>query len=213
MPQANTSKKYSIWIWILSIAIPLLVVLLFNYRIDGVKRLGFLPPIYASINGLTAVLLVIAVIQIKKGNRKIHERIMKTCIGLSILFLVMYVAYHMTSDETKFGGEGAVRYVYYFILLSHILLSIGVIPFVLITYVRALTGNFERHKKIAKITFPIWLYVAVTGVLVYIMISPYYNYFSICFYSLRNATCGSTMRHVPRRIGERRRCFNGGRGE
>ena len=174
MSQATTSRKYSIWIWILSIAIPLVVVLLFNYRIEGVERLGFLPPIYASINALTAVLLVIAVIQIKKGNRKIHERIMKTCIGLSILFLAMYVAYHMTSDETKFGGEGAIRYVYYFILLSHILLSIGVIPFVLVTYVRALTGNYERHKKIAKITFPIWLYVAVTGVLVYLMISPYY---------------------------------------
>ena len=174
MSQARTPRKYAIWIWILSIAIPLVVVFLFNYRIEGVDRLGFLPPIYASINGLTAILLVIAVIQIKKGNRKIHERLMKTCIGLSILFLAMYVAYHMTSDETKFGGEGAIRYVYYFILLSHILLSIGVIPFVLVTYVRALTGNFESHKKIAKITFPIWLYVAVTGVLVYLMISPYY---------------------------------------
>lgn len=174
MSHTERTRNYNIWIWILSIAIPLVVMILFNYRIEGVERLGFLPPIYASINGLTAILLVVAVIQIKKGNQKAHERLMKTCIGLSILFLAMYVAYHMTSDETKFGGEGAIRYVYYFILLSHILLSIGVIPFVLVTFVRALTGNYERHKKIARVTFPIWLYVAVTGVLVYIMISPYY---------------------------------------
>ncbi|MDJ0827954.1 MAG: DUF420 domain-containing protein [Rhodobacter sp.] len=174
MSQATSSKRYNVWIWILSIAIPVVVAVLFNYRIEGVERLGFLPPIYASINGLTAILLVAAVIQIKKGKRKAHEQLMKTCIVLSVLFLAMYVAYHMTSDETKFGGEGAIRYVYYFILLSHILLSIGVIPFVLITYVRAITGNYERHKKIAKITFPIWLYVAVTGVIVYILISPYY---------------------------------------
>jgi putative membrane protein len=86
----------------------------------------------------------------------------------------MYVAYHMTSDSVAYGGEGFSRYVYYFILITHVLLSIGVIPFVLITYVRALTGNFDRHRKIAKITFPIWLYVAVTGVIVYLMISPYY---------------------------------------
>jgi len=118
--------------------------------------------------------LVLAVFQIKKGNRKKHELLMKFAIVLSALFLVLYVAYHMTSDSTKFGGEGAIQYVYYFILISHILLSIVVIPFVLITFVRGITNNIERHKKIAKITFPLWLYVAVTGVVVYVMISPYY---------------------------------------
>jgi putative membrane protein len=99
---------------------------------------------------------------------------MKFAIALSVLFLIMYIAYHMTSDSTKFGGEGFVKYTYYFILLTHILLSIIVIPFVLITYVRAITNNIEKHKKIAKITFPLWLYVATTGVIVFIMISPYY---------------------------------------
>ena len=99
---------------------------------------------------------------------------MKFAIGLSIIFLVMYVAYHMTSESTKFGGEGTIKYIYYFILFTHIILSVMVIPFVLITYVRAITNNFERHKKIAKITFPLWLYVAITGVIVYLMISPYY---------------------------------------
>lgn len=169
-----TAKKYNIWIWILSILIPVAVAVLFTIRIPGVERLGFLPPIYASINALTAVLLVVALIMIRKGKRKAHENLMKTCIALSVLFLVMYVLYHMTSDSTPFGGEGMVRYVYYFILISHILLSIAVIPFVLITYVRAISGNFMMHKKIARITFPLWLYVAVTGVIVYVMISPYY---------------------------------------
>lgn len=171
---SEKSKKYTVWIWVLSIIIPLAVAALFSVRIPGVERLGFLPPIYATINGITALLLILAVIQIKKGNRRIHERLMKTCIVLSILFLGMYVTYHMTSDSTPFGGEGAMRYVYFFILISHILLSIVVIPFVLISYVRAITGNFEKHRKIARITFPLWLYVAISGVIVYLMISPYY---------------------------------------
>jgi putative membrane protein len=136
--------------------------------------LRFLPPIYATINGITAVLLVWAVMAIKKGNRRLHENLMKTAIGCSLAFLVMYIAYHMTTDSTSYGGEGVLRYVYFFILLSHILLSIAVIPLVLITYVRALAERFDKHKKIAKITFPIWLYVAVTGVIVYLMIAPYY---------------------------------------
>ena len=171
---STSNKRYNTWIWLLSIAIPIAVAILFTVKIPGVEPLTFLPPIYAGINSLTAILLILAVIQIKKGNRKAHELLMKTCIGLSALFLVMYVAYHMTSESTPFGGEGAIRYVYFFILFTHILLSIGVIPFVLVTFVRALTQNFEKHRKIARITFPIWLYVAVTGVIVYLMISPYY---------------------------------------
>jgi putative membrane protein len=99
---------------------------------------------------------------------------MKAAIGCSIAFLILYVVYHMTTDSTSFGGSGIVKYIYFFILLSHILLSIIVIPLVLVTYVRALANRFDKHKKIARVTFPIWLYVAVTGVIVYLMISPYY---------------------------------------
>lgn len=172
--EQEKSLKYKKWIWILSVAIPLAVAALFGIKIPGVERLGFLPPIYASINGLTAIILVLAVIQIKQGNRRAHERLMKTAIVFSVLFLVMYVTYHMTSTSAEYGKEGIIRYVYYFILISHILLSIGIIPLVLITYVRALSEQFDKHKKLAKITFPIWLYVAVTGVIVYFMISPYY---------------------------------------
>ncbi|WP_271423549.1 DUF420 domain-containing protein [Aequorivita sinensis] len=172
----NTVKnnKYNVWIWILSIAIPIAVAVLFTVKIPGVERLGFLPPIYATLNAFTAILLVAAVYQVRKGNRKAHERLMKTAIGCSVLFLLMYVAYHMTSDSTVYGGEGVIKYVYYFILITHILLSIIVIPFVLITFVRALSGEFYKHRKIARITYPLWLYVAVSGVIVYLMISPYY---------------------------------------
>lgn len=174
----NTEKKYNIWIAILSIAIPLVVAILFKVKLKDlgfdVKPLSFLPPIYAAINGITAVVLVWAVVSIKNGNRKLHENLMKTAITLSVAFLGMYVAYHMTSESTKYGGQGIMKGIYFFILITHITLSIATIPLVLVTYVRALAERFDKHKKIAKITFPIWLYVAVTGVIVYLMISPYY---------------------------------------
>lgn len=174
MDNKTIEQKYNIWIILLSVAIPLVVALLFFVKIPNATPLPFLPPIYATINGITAILLVIAVIAVKNGKLVLHEYLMKAAIACSLLFLVMYVAYHMTTPSTKFGGEGTVRYVYFFILVTHILLSIAIIPLVLITYVRALAQRFDRHKKIAKITFPLWLYVAVTGVVVYLMISPYY---------------------------------------
>jgi putative membrane protein len=167
-------EPYKRLIIILSVAIPLAVALLFGMpKIKGYD-FSFLPPIYASINGLTAVFLIMAVIAIKNGKRSLHERLMKTCIFLSASFLVMYIVYHVTSESTAFGGQGSIRYLYFFILITHIFLSVGVIPMVLFTYVRALSGNFERHRALAKFTFPVWLYVAVTGVIVYWMISPYY---------------------------------------
>lgn len=174
----NTEQKYNKWIIALSIVIPIVVALLFgvNLRKLGydVQPLSFLPPIYATTNGISAVVLVAALIAIRKGNQKLHEKLMKTAIALGAAFLLMYVAYHMTSNEARFGGQGAIRYVYFFILISHIVLSIAVIPLVLITFVRALAQRFDKHRKIARITFPIWLYVAVSGVIVYLMISPYY---------------------------------------
>ena len=193
----KNTKLYNILIWIVSIIVPVVVALLlfikwdqdkliFNMRIPNydpiilfenlpiAEPLTFLPPIYATINGLTGILLVLAVYFIKKGNRQIHENLIKICIALSLSFLVMYIAYHITSDPTTFGGSGLIAYIYFFILITHILLSIIVIPLVLVSYVRAFQSKFVSHKKIAKITFPIWLYVAVTGVIVYLMISPYY---------------------------------------
>ncbi len=176
MKSPTDEKKYNKWIVVLSILIPLVVATLFSVKIPNVKPLYFLPPIYATINGITAIVLIVAVWAIKNKKQLLHEQLMKSCILLSATFLIMYVAYHMTSESTTYGGEGISRYIYFFILISHILLSIGIIPLVLITYVRALSKRFDKHKKIAKITFPIWLYVAITGVIIYIMISPYYNY-------------------------------------
>ena len=174
LDQNVNKKRYRTLIWILSIAIPVVVAILFNMKISGVERMGFLPPIYASINGITSIILVVALFQIKRGNKKTHERLMKTAIVLSVLFLLMYIVYHMTSEATKYEGEGILRYVYFIILISHILMSIVVIPLVLITYFRAITGQVEKHKKIARFAFPLWLYVAISGVIVYLMISPYY---------------------------------------
>lgn len=178
METNNIEKKYNNWIIVLSVIIPVAVAVLFKVKL---KDLGFnvspmpiLPPIYATINGITAVLLISAVMAIKNGNRKLHELLMKVAIGCSLVFLVLYIVYHMTTDSTPYGGTGALKFVYFFILISHITLSIATIPLVLITYVRALAEKFDKHKKISVITFPIWLYVAVTGVIVYIMISPYY---------------------------------------
>ena len=172
-------KKFKTPIIIVSIIIPLAVVLLFSIRLKDfgiqVKPLSFLPPIYATINGITAILLILAVNAIKNGNRALHQKLMTSAIACSVVFLLMYVAYHMTAEATAFGGEGVIKYVYFFLLITHIVLSVTIIPLVLFTYVRAISSQFDRHKKLARITFPLWLYVAVTGVIVYIMIAPYYG--------------------------------------
>ncbi|MBB4800194.1 putative membrane protein [Flavobacterium nitrogenifigens] len=192
MEDNSLEKKYNKLIVAVSIVIPVVVAILFGVKLKDfgfdVEPLSFLPPIYATTNGITAVVLVWAVLAIKNGKQKLHERLMTFAIALSVAFLVMYVAYHMTADSTKFGDSnhdgvldvlesakvGSLRLVYFVILITHILLSIAIIPLVLITYVRALGQRFDKHRKIAKITFPIWLYVAVTGVVVFLMISPYY---------------------------------------
>jgi putative membrane protein len=185
-------KKFRGSIIAVSIIIPIAVAILFTVKLKdfgiNIEPLSFLPPIYATINGVTALLLIMGVLAIKNGNRKVHERLMTLAIACSVVFLVMYVAYHMTADSTKYGdinadglldetekiNAGSMRLVYFFILISHIVLSVAIIPLVLFTYVRALAERFDKHKKLAKITFPIWLYVAITGVVVYLMISPYY---------------------------------------
>lgn len=189
---SSVDQKYNKLIIFISILIPVVVAILFRIKLSDLgydaEPLTFLPPIYATINGITAIVLVGAVLAIKKGNRNLHEKLMVFAIILSLTFLVMYVAYHMTSKTVYFGdldhnevvdsaekaAVGSLRYFYYFILISHIFFSVIIIPLVLFTYVRALAAKFDKHKKLAKITFPIWLYVAVTGVIVYLMIAPYY---------------------------------------
>lgn len=161
-------------ITLLSIIIPLLVAILGGVKIESSYDFTFLPRIYAGINFTTFLVLIAAFISIKKGNKILHERFIKTAIVLTSLFLILYSVYHITTVSTTYGGDGMMKYVYFFILISHILLSIIVIPLVLLSIGWAMEGNFVKHKKFAKVAMPMWLYVALTGVLVYLMISPYY---------------------------------------
>lgn len=183
----NKERNFKRLIYVLSVVVPVVVALLFEVEIEGYNT-DALPSIYASINALTAILLVVALLTIKKKNIKLHERIIKFCIGLSVVFLVLYIARHTTSSEVPYGdlnGDGirsaaeklkigGSLYTYLFFLITHIILSIIVIPFVLFAYMRGILNQVEKHKKIVRFAFPLWLYVAVSGVIVYFMISPYY---------------------------------------
>ena len=168
----NKLKKAKVAIYTLSILIPLVVTVLFGVKIEGVD-LTFLPSIYATINGVTSIVLIGALIAIKVKNTQLHRALIRLALVLSLLFLSCYVAYHMTSDSTPYGGDA--RLVYFIILISHILLSIAVVPIVLFTYLFAWQDDFSRHKRWTRFVWPIWFYVAVSGVVVYWMISPYYS--------------------------------------
>lgn len=142
-------------------------------------NLGFNPHVFASanaiINSLVFILLIAAYISVRKKNYVQHKKLMFAAMYLSIAFLLSYVAHHLFAGDTKFGGQGAIRYVYFILLSTHILLAAVILPFILFTAYRGLTGEYEKHKKLSKYTWPLWLYVAVTGPLVYLMISPYYS--------------------------------------
>lgn len=166
------SKKAHNLIKIVSIAIPVVVALLFGIKIPGYDT-SYLPPTYAMINGCTAVILIIALIAIKQKDMRLHRALIRFSLLLSLIFLALYVIYHMTSDHTDYSG--AYPYLYYPLLVSHILLSIAVVPIVLYTYLFAWQGNFVKHKKWTRYAWPIWFYVAVSGVLVYWMIAPFYG--------------------------------------
>lgn len=173
----NDKKNYNVLIVIASIAIPAVVALLYfapKLHLEG-SFFKLLPLLNAVFNGTTAVLLVLALIAIKAKNIVLHKALMVSALMLSILFLVSYVTYHLTQPNTHYGGEGIMRTVYFIVLISHIFLAVIILPMVLVTFSRALTERFDKHKKIAKITLPLWFYVAVTGVVVYMMISPYYQ--------------------------------------
>jgi len=156
----------------ISVIIPVTVLILFQIKLPG--DFSYLPHIYAPINGIVAILLISSIIAVKKGNIFLHKTLIRISIGLSIIFLIMYILYHGTTHETKFPAKGFIKYLYYFILSTHILLSVFAIPLVLRAYFYASSGDFKRHRKIAKFAFPVWIYVAITGVIVYLIISPYY---------------------------------------
>src|SRR6187455_666418 len=148
------------------------IVALGRVKLD--VQLGFDEHIFARINAVinstVSLLLLLGLIAVKSKNYILHKRIMITAIILSSLFLISYICHHLFAGETKFGGEGTIRYIYYFILGTHIVLAGIILPFILFTAYRALVGEWQKHKKLSKITWPIWLYVAVTGVVVYFMI-------------------------------------------
>ncbi|MBJ60194.1 MAG: hypothetical protein CMP64_06420 [Flavobacteriales bacterium] len=172
-------KFYIPLIVILSIIIPIVVAALMflpdSLRLSfGGADLRSLPFFHAVLNGSTAILLFVGFVWIKNKKITLHRIAMISAFLLSAIFLVSYVISKLSNSPTPFGGEGWLRPVYYFILISHILLSIPVLPLALLAIYRGFTGEFQKHIKIVKWTFPIWLYVAITGVLVYILMIPYY---------------------------------------
>ena len=170
-------KRTNLLIAIISIVVPVLVAILiytpaFHLNVD----VSFLPALNAVLNSTVTVLLLLGYYFIRNKNRKAHKLSMLSAFSLSALFLISYIVYHSSTEETTFGGEGPVRYVYFIILITHIILAAAIMPFILITLSRALSERFDKHRKIARITFPLWLYVSVTGVIIYFMISPYYQH-------------------------------------
>lgn len=172
----SKQKISMFWIKLLSIIIPLAVAVLLGLptKLDLGEWVYTLPHVIGVINTLTAVCLILALVAIKKKDIIWHKKFNSAAFVLGAIFLLCYVTYHASAESTSFGGDDTVKYIYYFFLITHIVLSIGVVPLVLLAFYYALNDMIEKHKKIVKFTFPIWLYVSVTGVIVYLMISPYY---------------------------------------
>jgi putative membrane protein len=172
-------KKMDKWAIGVSVFVLIAVVALRYLPAIEVGSLPFdihiLPALHALLNSLTAIALVLALWFVKNKNIKMHQTMIYTAMALSALFLVSYVVYHFLTEPTKFGGEGAIRMVYFILLASHIILAAVILPFILFTFIRGYTMQIEAHKRIAKWTFPLWLYVAVTGPICYFMLMPYYS--------------------------------------
>jgi putative membrane protein len=175
---ANVEKRGTLAANILSVAIPLIVAILLGIRTK--LELGawtrFLPHAIGAINTLTSLLLVFGLVAQKSGKIRWHRIAMTSAFALGAAFLICYVTYHLSNPSTRYEGSGAMRVVYYAILISHIGFSLIVLPLVLRAFLFAITNQFDRHRRIARYAYPIWLYVSTTGVLVYLMISPYYRH-------------------------------------
>jgi putative membrane protein len=174
MKENDKQAKWLIGIFSFVVFAAVTILSKFKLQLDLGFNVHIFAAINAVINSIIAVLLVAAVMVVKKGNYLLHKKLMMSALILSILFLISYIAHHLLAGETKFGGTGAIKVVYLIILFTHIFLAAIILPFILFTAYRALTGNYPEHKRLAKITFPLWLYVAITGPVVYFLISPYY---------------------------------------
>ncbi|MFS1512825.1 DUF420 domain-containing protein [Chengkuizengella sp. SCS-71B] len=170
-------RNFTPFIIALSIILVTVVALLYflpSFEVEVGFDITLLPMLNAIFNSFTFIFLLLALISIKKKNIKVHRNFIIMAFSTTFLFLISYVTYHSLSESTLYGGEGLLRYIYYFVLLSHILLSIVIVPLALISITRGFNMQIERHRKISRWTMPIWLYVSLTGVLVYLLISPYY---------------------------------------
>ena len=177
-PNLALARKLTIGVWITTVLVWGLVGAMRRPEKISLPEgitLEFLPTVHAVLNSLVAILLVFALVMIKKGNVDLHRKAIFGAMLCSAMFLVCYVAYHFTNEETKFGGEGAIRIVYFVILISHIVLAAVSFPFILLTWVYGYTDQYEKHRQMAKFVFPVWLYVAVTGPVCYLMLRPYYS--------------------------------------
>lgn len=170
------NSNYTPLIVLLSVLVPTFIAFLYLIPKESgaAGNYLFLPKTIAVINSITAIVLIVAFVAVRKKKYMLHRNLMLTAFGLSVAFLICYITYHSVAESTKFGGEGSIRYVYYFLLITHIFLAAGIVPLILITLSRALTEKYDKHRRIARITFPIWLYVTISGVVVYLMIAPYY---------------------------------------
>lgn len=172
----KNDKKAKVLIYTFSIIVFLLIAALGRTQLN--VNTGFDVHIFAFanaiINSIVAILLIAALLAVKNKKYLLHKKLMMSAMILSVLFLLSYVAHHLLAGDTRFGGEGAIRYFYYFILLTHIPLAGIILPFILFTAYRGLVGEYPKHKKIARITWPVWFYVAVTGPVIYFLIRPYY---------------------------------------
>ena len=168
------AKKLNKGATLISIVVVLLVVMMRKIKLDLGIDFTFLPPFYSSLNALVALVLLLALNAIKKKDVATHRRYMTVALGLSALFLLCYVLYHITTPETNYCKEGNIRYLYFFLLITHIILAALLLPFILFTYIRAYTGQIMLHRKMARLVFPLWLYVAVTGPVIYFMLRPCY---------------------------------------
>ena len=187
----KNDKKAKLFIYIVSVVVFAAVVVLSKYKLnfDPVFNVHVFAMANAIINSGVAILLLAGLVAVKQKKYELHKKIMLSAILLSVLFLLSYIAHHLLAGETKFGDVnhdgilsidekllvGNLRMVYYIILATHIPLAAVVLPFILFTAYRALTGEYDKHKKLVRITWPVWFYVAITGVAVYWMINPYYG--------------------------------------
>lgn len=169
-PDILLARKLNYWAAGISIVVMALVALKNNLHIETGIDFSFLPKVYSVINALVACVLIYALVAIKQGKKETHQKAINTAMALSVIFLLMYVLKHLTTPDQPYCGTGAWRTFYLIILISHIILAIVSFPLILFTYIRAYTRQWKRHRKMAKWVFPIWLYVAITGPLVYIML-------------------------------------------